>query len=123
MCGIAGFWTTRALGEDPAAVLRAMGEAILHRGPDGSGVFWDESSGVGLSHRRLAIIDLSEEGHQPMRSESGRYVCIFNGEIYNFPVLRAQLEPLGHRFRGHSDTEVMLAAFEAWGIEGSLAKL
>ena len=99
-----------------------MNDTIAHRGPDAQGQWFDPAHGVGLAHRRLAIIDLTEEGRQPMRSASGRYIIIFNGEIYNFLRIRADLERLGHSFRGHSDTEVMLAAFEEWGLEPSLQR-
>ena len=121
MCGIVGFYTTEPL---PGAkeVLRRMNDTIAHRGPDAQGQWFDPAHGVALAHRRLAIIDLTEEGRQPMRSASGRYIIIFNGEIYNFLRIRADLERLGHRFRGHSDTEVMLAAFEEWGLEPSLQR-
>lgn len=122
MCGIAGFWTSRALTEAPERVLRNMTNAIAYRGPDGDGFYWDDSSGVGLGHRRLAVVDLSEDGRQPMISASGRFVIVFNGEIYNFERLRAVLSPLGHSFRGHSDTEVMLAAFDEWGIADAVEK-
>jgi asparagine synthase (glutamine-hydrolysing) len=122
MCGIAGFWTSRTLTEAPERVLRNMTAAIAYRGPDGDGFFWDDSSGVGLGHRRLAVVDLSEDGRQPMFSGSGRFVVAFNGEIYNFERLRAVLSPLGHTFRGHSDTEVMLAAFEEWGVARAVEK-
>lgn len=120
MCGIAGFWTTASLESPPERILENMCGAVAHRGPDGSGFFWDGDSGVALGHRRLAIVDLSIEGRQPMVSRSGRFVIVFNGEVYNFERLRATLVPLGHHFRGHSDTEVMLAALEQWGIRAAL---
>ena len=97
-----------------------MVKALHHRGPDASGSWADERNGVALGHARLSIIDLSSEGSQPMRSASGRYVLTYNGEVYNFQDLRRDMERRGHRFRGHSDTEVMLAAFDEWGIEKSL---
>src|SRR5580698_2743406 len=122
MCGIAGFWTSRALTEAPEQVLRNMTAAIAYRGPDGDGFYWDDASGLGLGHRRLAVVDLSEDGRQPMTSKSGRFVLVFNGEIYNFERLRAILAPLGHSFRGHSDTEVMLAAFDQWGVAASVER-
>src|SRR5208337_2467169 len=122
MCGICGFIDFSI--STPAAELRAiverMSDTLSHRGPDDSGAWCDVETGVGLGHRRLAILDLSPAGHQPMVSRSGRYVIVFNGEIYNFEDLRARLEFLGHSFRGHSDTEIALGAFEAWGISRSL---
>ena len=122
MCGIAGFWTSRAFAVPPERILKNMAAAIAYRGPDGDGFYWDASAGVGLGHRRLAVVDLSEDGRQPMISRSGRFVLVFNGEVYNFERLRAILLPLGHTFRGHSDTEVMLAAFEQWGIAAAVAQ-
>ena len=114
MCGIAGFWLKKTLAEDPVELLNRMGNALAHRGPDDSGVFYDDNAGLGLSFRRLSIIDLSVEGHQPMASASGRYTIIFNGEVYNFKEIRTELGT--HAWRGHSDTEVMLAAIERWGL-------
>jgi asparagine synthase (glutamine-hydrolysing) len=99
-----------------------MSDTLLHRGPDDEGSFIDEAAGLALGFRRLSIIDLSPEGHQPMTSKDGRYVLIFNGEIYNFQELRRELEDLGHPFRGHSDTEVMLAAFTQWGFEPAIKR-
>jgi asparagine synthase (glutamine-hydrolysing) len=119
MCGIAGIFAKND-GADAAllhSLAEKMGLAIATRGPDDSGVWTDASEGLALSHRRLSIIDLSPEGHQPMASASGRYVLVFNGEIYNYLELR---DKLTYPWRGHSDTEVMLAAFEAWGVEAAL---
>ena len=104
------------------ALAGRMGDAVLHRGPDDRGVWTDEAAGIGLAHRRLSILDLSPLGHQPMASANGRYLMAYNGEIYNFAQLRAALEPLGHAFRGHSDTEVLLAAILQWGLEDSLQR-
>lgn len=114
MCGIAG-WIGPTLDTGEA---RNMIAGLAHRGPDGEGE-WREGQ-VWLGHRRLAIVDLSAAGRQPMLSASGRYAITYNGEVYNYPELRQELEGLGHIFRGHSDTEVMLAAFEQWGVEAAL---
>lgn len=119
MCGLAGFWSQRPIS-DVGQLLSTMGKALHHRGPDAEGSWQDPETGFALVHRRLAIQDLSPAGAQPMVSASGRFVMVFNGEIYNFMGLRAQLEPLGYPFQGHSDTEVMLAAFEHWGLYESL---
>jgi asparagine synthase (glutamine-hydrolysing) len=121
MCGIAGFIDLSVEKERLALTSIALGmsHSLTHRGPDDGGVWVDETIGVGLAHRRLSIVDLSPEGHQPMLSADGRYVLIFNGEIYNFRKLRAELETMGHQFRGHSDTEVMLAAICQWGLEAA----
>jgi asparagine synthase (glutamine-hydrolysing) len=99
-----------------------MSDTLRHRGPDGDGVWVDSAAGVALSHRRLAIVDLSETGRQPMVSRSGRYAVSYNGEIYNFQSLREELAALGHAFRGSSDTEVFLAAVEQWGLQTALEK-
>jgi len=111
MCGIAGIFNLN--GEPVSPVfLRKMTDAIVHRGPDGEGFYID--SFIGLGHRRLAIIDLSPAGHQPMATVSGQHVISYNGEVYNFQELRAELEALGHQFRSRSDTEVVLHAYEEW---------
>ncbi len=119
MCGITGCWALA--GDRNEDTLRAlathMADQLRHRGPDAEGVWVDSEAGIAFGHRRLAIIDLTVEGMQPMHSATGRYVLCYNGEIYNFQSLRHQLEQFGHRFRGHSDTEVMLAAFEQWGVQ------
>ena len=123
MCGLAGFFCLRPLGGDePAADLRKMAQAIAHRGPDGEGIWHDLAAGVGLAHRRLAIIDLSPLAAQPMHSASGRMVISFNGEIYNYRALRSDLERAGHQFRSASDTEVLLEAIECWGVETALQR-
>lgn len=119
MCGIAGILDLNG-GAVAPPVLRAMTDAIAHRGPDGEG-HWIEGP-VGLGHRRLAIIDLSHLGHQPMLSPSGRYAMVYNGEVYNFRELRVELERLGHSFRSQTDSEVLLAALEQWGM-ASLERL
>lgn len=124
MCGITGFFVTTKdanKGELENTVLRMAG-TLKHRGPDDSGIWVDAQAGIALGHRRLAIVDLSPEGHQPMVSRCGRYVIVFNGEIYNFQSMRRELEGLGHTFRGHSDTEVMLAAISQWGLEKAVQK-
>ena len=122
MCGVAGIL---AAGR-PASWLDAnagrMTDALQHRGPDARGVWVDADASVALGHRRLSILDLSPRGAQPMVSGSGRYVIAYNGEIYNFRELRRQLEGAGVAFRGNSDTEVALAAFEAWGFDQALAR-
>jgi asparagine synthase (glutamine-hydrolysing) len=111
---------------DPAEVLRrtgnAMSDAITHRGPDGEGVWVDEHAGVSLAHRRLAIIDLSPLGAQPMQSPDGRFVIVFNGEIYNYREMRRELEAAGVAFRSTSDTEVLLAACMRWGVAPAAAR-
>ncbi|HEY5810104.1 MAG TPA: asparagine synthase (glutamine-hydrolyzing) [Povalibacter sp.] len=130
MCGITGFlsadaFTPRTNGssaEDPARILDAMADTLAHRGPDDRGTWIDADAGIGLGHRRLSIIDLSADGHQPMVSASQRYVIVFNGEIYNYRALSAELAARGHQFRGHSDTEVLLAAVEAWGLDEALRR-
>jgi asparagine synthase (glutamine-hydrolysing) len=122
MCGIAGFWRPGGLGLSSRATMTGMTDAILHRGPDDGGQWLDEGSGIALGQRRLAIIDLSIQGHQPMESADRRYVLVFNGEIYNFQDLRVRLdaEGKGGPWRGHSDTEVLLAAIVAWGVDPAL---
>ncbi len=123
MCGIAGTWFPGARDDASLHALGArQGEAIAHRGPDDAGTWADPGAGLVLSHRRLSILDLSAEGHQPMLSRDGRWALIFNGEIYNHGALRAELATLGHRFRGHSDTEILLAAISEWGVEQALQR-
>ena len=125
MCGIAGAFSRRSSTRDElCAAAEAMSGALHHRGPDDSGHFIDERAGLALAFRRLAIIDLSQAGHQPMESPGGRYVMIFNGEAYNFQSVRKELESIGAApaWRGHSDTEVLLAAIERWGLEEALGR-
>lgn len=101
-----------------------MSNELAHRGPDDAGIWIDDSAGVALVHRRLSIVDLSNEGHQPMMSASGRFIITLNGEIYNYADLRREIETSGRapRWRGHSDTEVLLAACEAWGIDEAMKR-
>src|SRR5687768_1453636 len=112
MCGIAGYFSLDGRPASPA-VLQAMTDAVAHRGPDGQAIYVDGNLGFG--HRRLAIIDLSTAGNQPMTSVDGRHVIIYNGELYNFPELRVELEALGSRFQSRCDTEVILNAYAQWG--------
>lgn len=114
MCGIAGWWN---LDEKPIkkSVFLNMTNILKHRGPDAMGVYFEKN--LGLGHRRLSVIDLSELGNQPMKDKSGRYWIIYNGEIYNFPTLKKQLGNLGYRFKSRTDTEVVLYSFIAWGTE------
>lgn len=125
MCGIA-FLISPPPIEAARAAMRGMLRAIEHRGPDDEGIWSDDELGVILGHRRLSILDVSDRGHQPMTSQSGRYVVAFNGEIYNYREIRADLErdpPTGElSFQGGSDTEVLLAAVERWGLEVALEK-
>ncbi len=123
MCGFAGY--VKIGGDDVHTarnILAAMTTAIRHRGPDDSGAWIDGTVGVALGHRRLSVLDLSAQGSQPMLSPDGRLVLVYNGEIYNFPQLRNELAGQGRIFRGHSDTEVLLAAIERWGVHGALAR-
>jgi asparagine synthase (glutamine-hydrolysing) len=123
MCGITGILTSAPPPADAfEARVRAMADTMVHRGPDDSGAWADPVAGVALGQRRLSIIDLSPLGRQPMFSADGRYAIVFNGEIYNYRVLRAELEPLGHAFNGQSDTEVLLAAIVEWGLEAAVAR-
>ena len=125
MCGIAGFVDNRRANdaETLADIADAMAEPLRHRGPDDAGVWTDPAAGVALAHRRLAIIDLSPAGHEPMMSSCGRWVLTYNGEIYNHAELRAELEASGHAFRGRSDAEVLVEACAEWGVEPALRKL
>lgn len=124
MCGIAGLILSGGGNASLIGETRAMIDRIAHRGPDDDGVWVDDAAGVALGHRRLAIIDLSPAGHQPMTSACGRYVIVYNGEVYNYRALREEIESLTEvSWRGHSDTEVILAAVSIWGIECTLPKL
>lgn len=112
MCGIAGIVNLDGSAVEPD-LLQRMASAIAHRGPDGEGVFTDGC--LGLAHRRLAVIDLSPAGHQPMQTRDGRFTISYNGEVYNFQELRAELETMGYRFNSRTDSEVVLNAWAAWG--------
>src|SRR5258708_11932870 len=124
MCGVVGFITSKNLVT--SELVTEMASALAHRGPDDSGVWVDQDAGIALGHRRLSIVDLSPNGHQPMRSRCGRYVIAFNGEVYNFQEIRKQLDSRSSSgpipWRGHSDTEVMLEAISTWGFDNSLKK-
>lgn len=119
MCGIAGFVVHGRAPQDPPGVLRAMTNSLSHRGPDDEG--FHEAPGVHLGHRRLSIIDLGG-GHQPIYNEDRQVVTVYNGEIYNFPELKAELEAAGHRFATRSDTEILVHGWEQWG-KGLFARL
>ncbi|CDX13391.1 Asparagine synthetase [Mesorhizobium plurifarium] len=123
MCGIAGILISPAQ-MDPKSLeaIELMTASLRHRGPDGQGLWVDRDAGIAFGHRRLAIVDLSSAGQQPMLSASGRYVITFNGEIYNFRDLRRELESAGRQFRGTGDTEVLLCAIETWGLEPALRR-
>ncbi|MBT9507353.1 asparagine synthase (glutamine-hydrolyzing) [Rhodoferax sp.] len=123
MCGLAGFLSFRQ-SDSADRLLRAMAAPITHRGPDAAGYWHDDVAGVGLAHRRLSVLDLSEAGHQPMQSPRGRFVIVFNGEIYNHHDIRNSINALPsgmHTWRGHSDTETLLTGFEKLGVEATVA--
>lgn len=126
MCGLVGFFGGLAAHGQPGdeAMLRRMADTIANRGPDDAGYWSDVDHRIGFGHRRLSIVDLSPAGHQPMPSASGRYVIAFNGEIYNHLLLRQALADLAQTpaWRGHSDTETLLAGFDAWGIQGTVER-
>ena len=125
MCGIAGLldpgWSGTA--QELAELARAMARPLAHRGPDDEGTWCDGEAGVGFGHRRLAIIDLSPAGHQPMVSADGRWVATYNGECYNSAELRAALPDGGRGLKGHCDTEVVVEAVAAWGLRPTLERL
>ncbi len=128
MCGVVGFLSQNSRLDDPANTLESMCEALDHRGPNDRGQWIDPDSGIHLGHTRLSIIDLSPMGHQPMVSQTGRYVISYNGEIYNFASLREELESRSDsshsskEWKGHSDTEVILACIEQWGLKQALGQ-
>src|SRR5215469_6127701 len=118
MCGINGIFAYHSASSQPKeAELLATREAMRARGPDGAGLWWSDDRGCGLGHRRLSIIDLSDRASQPMVSDDGRFVIVFNGEIYNYPQLRTELEREGVRFRTTSDTEALLHLYVLYGVE------
>ena len=119
MCGIAGFLdrSHNTQQDDGKRVATGRADTMITRGPDDGGVWIDQSNRIGLAHRRLAVIDLTSAGHQPMVSRNQRYVLTYNGEIYNSQELRKELESLNQSFRGTSDSEVLLEACATWGVE------
>jgi len=124
MCGIAGaylpYWN--AVKQERYSLGLRLVKSLAHRGPNDEGAWVDENNGLILAHRRLSILDTTQAGHQPMQSSTGRYILTYNGEVYNFLELRVDLEQRGHTFHTHTDTEVILAACEAWGIQAALKK-
>ncbi|QDU79357.1 Asparagine synthetase [glutamine-hydrolyzing] 1 [Polystyrenella longa] len=125
MCGIAGYWLNKPNWNDKQhqTTIKSMVEVLHHRGPDDRGSGWERDTGLAFGHRRLAVQDLSTAGRQPLLSQDGRYLLIYNGEIYNAPLLRRELEQQDISFRGTSDTEVLLEALAAWGLDKTLSKL
>jgi asparagine synthase (glutamine-hydrolysing) len=124
MCGISGIWERSGCSlQDLERRVSAMTQTLSHRGPDDSGIWLSHEASIAFGQRRLAIIDLSPMGHQPMSSANGQYTITFNGEIYNFRELRTELEGRGVRFRGHSDTEVIVEGFAQWGVKATIARL
>ncbi|MFK7930058.1 MAG: asparagine synthase (glutamine-hydrolyzing) [Myxococcota bacterium] len=121
MCGVVGLWDRMSEARSLRSRCVAMRDALIHRGPDASGLWLDEDRGIALGHRRLSIFDLSEAGAQPMSSPSMRWQVAFNGEIYNFEALRKELPP--QSWRGRSDTEVLCAALDVWGVPDTLRRL
>src|ERR1019366_4071005 len=128
MCGVAGYldFNNSRSAPEMHSLVGAMADALAHRGPDDRGTWADTDAGIALGHRRLSIIDLSSAGHQPMSSGSGRFVIVFNGEVYNYLDILEELKQVAGgdiRLRGHSDTEVVLTAFDRWGVEGTLPRM
>lgn len=122
MCRITGFWQfKKSTNLNLSKVLTEMRDTMVYGGPDDAGIYIEEKSGLGLGHRRLSIIDLSEKGHQPMCSDDGRYWITYNGEVYNFEQIKNELLQKGYRFNSHSDTEVIIKSFQEWGFD-SVAK-
>jgi asparagine synthase (glutamine-hydrolysing) len=125
MCGVAGLWAPERLADSTYRIAQSMTDRIAHRGPDDADVWSDAPAGLALGHRRLAIVELSDAGHQPMRSSSGRMVVAYNGELYNSADLRRELDQAGAapNWRGHSDTETLVEAIEHWGVAKALERL
>lgn len=123
MCGISGFFSPAKERENLRVCVERMTRTLSHRGPDDAGVWVDENAGIALGHARLSIVDLSPAGHQPMVSSCGRFVIVYNGEVYNFAELRKELEGCGLAFRGYSDTEVVLEGCARWGLEATVNRL
>ncbi|MCG8516217.1 MAG: asparagine synthase (glutamine-hydrolyzing), partial [Halanaerobiales bacterium] len=124
MCGIAGLVDVETRrSRDLGLVVGRMADVLVHRGPDDSGVWCDPDTGVALGHRRLAVVDLSKAGAQPMQDRSGRFRIVYNGEVYNHPQLRTELAGRGVRFRGSSDTEVLVESIACWGFDRALRKI
>ncbi|MBP1732716.1 MAG: asparagine synthase (glutamine-hydrolyzing), partial [Deltaproteobacteria bacterium] len=124
MCGIAGILSQSASETGLSIFLSSMADALKHRGPDASGTWSDPFAGIGLAHRRLSILDLSDLGNQPMLSENGRFVISYNGEVYNHHELRKELQKTRTiPWRSRSDTEVLLSAIEQWGVRSSLERI
>src|SRR5579871_4436772 len=124
MCGITGFLNCDRSNSDAElhAIATRMANTLQHRGPDSMGIWTDAREGIAFGHKRLAIVDLSPNGHQPMHSACGRFCVTYNGEIYNHAELRQTLEGRGHHFRGHSDTEILLAAVTEWGVDEAVRR-
>ncbi len=122
MCGLAGFIDTslQAGRQELADTAQRMGDAVAYRGPDDHGVWTDPEQGIAFAHRRLSILDLSAAGHQPIVSGCGRFVMIYNGEVYSHEEVRPRLAALGVKFQGHSDTEVIVESFAAFGVPRTL---
>ena len=124
MCGIIGFLGTSSRQTIDGATLTKMRDTMVHRGPDGAGLWISDDSRVGFGHRRLSIVDLSEGAHQPMFDGTGKIVITYNGEIYNHAALRKEMEAAGRRFRtDHSDTEVIVEGLAHWGIDGLVQRI
>ena len=116
MCGIAGIWDFNGKNKNIENTIKSMTNALAHRGPDDAGFYMDEKNNIALGHRRLSIIDLSDSGHQPMHNNNKNIWITYNGEVYNFTEIKKELENLGYKFKGNSDTEVILKSYEKWGL-------